>query len=207
MWIPGRVGLCMCVRGYSLINPACNALQSASHFSTLSHEWCDFRRRSYWTQNVCFDFLYNFCLKHFSFYEEFSKTSSKMAKRFHVKYPLFLSDCNETWIFPTDFRKKAHTSSLIKIRALGADLFYADEQTTMKLIVAFRNSAKERKNADICCVPYDFQSPSLNFPNQHHIVDLCTGDGQRSLWGRNLSFVHNWEERQDFKFLMNLTDV
>jgi hypothetical protein len=23
----------------------------------------------------------------------------------HVKYPLFLSDFNETWIFPTDFLK------------------------------------------------------------------------------------------------------
>ena len=26
-----------------------------------------FSKKSYWTQNVCFDFLYNFCLKHFSF--------------------------------------------------------------------------------------------------------------------------------------------
>ena len=24
-------------------------------------------KKHYWTQNVCFDFLYNFCLKHFSF--------------------------------------------------------------------------------------------------------------------------------------------
>jgi len=24
-------------------------------------------KESYWTQNMCFDFLYNFCLKHFSF--------------------------------------------------------------------------------------------------------------------------------------------
>ena len=27
----------------------------------------NFQRKRYWTQNVCFDFLYNVCLKHFSF--------------------------------------------------------------------------------------------------------------------------------------------
>jgi len=28
----------------------------------------DFREKNiYWTQNVCFDFLYSFCIKHFSF--------------------------------------------------------------------------------------------------------------------------------------------
>ena len=29
--------------------------------------------KNYSTQNVCFDFLYNFCMKYFSFYEEFSE--------------------------------------------------------------------------------------------------------------------------------------
>jgi hypothetical protein len=32
--------------------------------------------------------------------------SSKMSKRFHVKYSLFLSDFNEILIFSTDFQKK-----------------------------------------------------------------------------------------------------
>jgi len=31
------------------------------------------KKKSYWTQNVCFDFLYNFCLKHFSFWEELTE--------------------------------------------------------------------------------------------------------------------------------------
>ena len=36
-------------------------------FFTLSHKRHDFRKKSYWIQNVCFDFLYKFCVKHFSF--------------------------------------------------------------------------------------------------------------------------------------------
>ena len=31
-----------------------------------------------------------------------------MWKRLHVKYPLFFSNLNETWIFSTDFRKCSH---------------------------------------------------------------------------------------------------
>jgi len=38
--------------------------------------------------NTCFHYLYNFCLKHFSFYEEFSEILSYM--RLQVKYPLLL---------------------------------------------------------------------------------------------------------------------
>jgi len=46
---------------------ACPALP---YFSTLSHRRHDFRRKKkkrFRLQNVCFDYLYNFFLKHFSF--------------------------------------------------------------------------------------------------------------------------------------------
>jgi hypothetical protein len=29
----------------------------------------------------------------------------------HVKYRLLLSDCNETWIFPTDLKKNAYSDT------------------------------------------------------------------------------------------------
>ena len=41
---------------------------------------------------MCFDFLYNFCLKHFSLYEEFSEILLQMYIGLHVKCPLLLSD-------------------------------------------------------------------------------------------------------------------
>jgi len=52
-----------------------------------------------------FDFLYNFRLKHFLFYEELSEIWSKMYIGLHVNHPLFLSDFNDTWIFSTDYRQ------------------------------------------------------------------------------------------------------
>jgi competence transcription factor ComK len=59
----------------------------------------------------------------------------------YLKYPLFLSDFNQTWIFPT-FSKNTQISNFTKIRPVGAELFYADGQKhMMKLTVAFRNFA------------------------------------------------------------------
>jgi hypothetical protein len=39
----------------------------ASYFSTLSHKRHDFRKKKVIEHKICFDFLYNFCLKRFSF--------------------------------------------------------------------------------------------------------------------------------------------
>ena len=62
----------------------------------------------------------------------------------HVKYPLFLSDFNESCIFSTGFRKNTQISNFMKIRSVEAELFHADGRTygrrdMTKLIVAFRN--------------------------------------------------------------------
>jgi hypothetical protein len=60
----------------------------------------------------------------------------------HIRYPLFLSDFNETE-FPHRFPKNTQISNFIKIRPVGAELFHADGRTDMtKLMDAFRNFEK-----------------------------------------------------------------
>ena len=72
-----------------LSSVACPAVQ---YFSTFSHKRQDFRgKKSYLTSNVCFYFLCNSCLKHFSSYEESSEIWWKMYICFNVKYQAFLS--------------------------------------------------------------------------------------------------------------------
>jgi len=48
------------------------ACPAVPYFSTLFHKRRDLKKKR-WTQNVCFDFRYRFCPKHFSFEEEFSE--------------------------------------------------------------------------------------------------------------------------------------
>jgi hypothetical protein len=56
----------------------------------------------------------------------------------HVKYPLFLSDCNETWNFSTYFSKNTQISNFMKNPSSGSRVFHADRQTEdmTKLIFA-----------------------------------------------------------------------
>ena len=55
---------------------------------------------------MCFDFLYNFRLKHFPSQEEFSQILSQTQECLHVKYPSFLSDFNEPRFCSTEFLRK-----------------------------------------------------------------------------------------------------
>jgi hypothetical protein len=47
----------------------------------------------------------------------------------HVKYPLLLSDFNETSNHLATFPKNSQISSFMNIRSMGAELFYGDERT------------------------------------------------------------------------------
>jgi len=106
--------VCICSLGY----PACNAhvlyfyLWTAtlhSTFSTLSYKRHDFQKKYiyiYWTQNVCFDFLYSLCFSEaFLILRRNERQMIKIYIGLQVKYPLLLSDFNEISILSTDFRK------------------------------------------------------------------------------------------------------
>ena len=89
---------------------ACSMLSSVAYLalqycSTLSNKRQNFRERRRWPYNVCFDFLYNFCLQHFSFPEELNKMWSKIYVGLHLKLRLFSSYFNETWFLSTEFQK------------------------------------------------------------------------------------------------------
>jgi hypothetical protein len=49
----------------------------------------------------------------------------------HVKYPLFLSDCNDNFIFLSffSFLENALIQYLVNIRPVGTKLFHADKET------------------------------------------------------------------------------
>jgi len=51
-----------------------------------------------------------------------------MYIRLHVKYPLFLSDCNRL-NFLGRFSKSTQTSNFMKILSVGAESFHADGRT------------------------------------------------------------------------------
>ena len=70
-----------------------------------------------------------------------------MSKRIHVKYPLFLSDFNETLISSTDIRKKKSSDVNFHQNPSSGSRVVPCGQTDMtKLTVAFRSFANAPKN-------------------------------------------------------------
>ena len=153
--------MCVC----SLSYPACNA-RAPYYISICGLSGCTIffpnhlingmifeGKKCYWTWTVCFDFLYSSWLKELWFWEELSEILSQTYIHLYVKYPLFLSACNQTWIFLTDFREKKYSN--IKFHenlSSGSRLFHAERRTDRqtditKLVVAFCNFSKAPNKA------------------------------------------------------------
>ena len=198
--------LSVCVRRFRC--SACNAhapccyLWPAPLYNIFPHYLINgtiFRGKIHWTQNVCFDFLYNVCLKHFRF-QEFSWVPSKTYMNLHVKCRLLLSDFNGTWIFWTDFLRNTHISYFMKVRPVGAELFNVDGWKDMtKPIAAFRNlrNAARRSTSTFCphsciyvfCV--DLRTNSDYFPIQHWLTGFYNRDGVCLLRDTEWIFIYN----------------
>jgi len=98
------------------------------YFPTFSQKTAPFSEKSFWTQNLSFDFLYDFCMKHF-FLRRNERDMAKDVYWSTCKVPLLLSDFNDIWIFLTDFRKNPQTLNFMTTLPLGAELLCADGQT------------------------------------------------------------------------------
>jgi len=116
---------------------------SLLHYPT-SRKWHIFENEKvYWTQNLFFDFLYNFCL----IVGEIQLDIIINAYRSLYKIPFFLSDFNQTRKFSTDFRKIPKDDISWKpLQWKPSCSVWMDGRTDMtKLIVVFHIFSKAPK--------------------------------------------------------------
>jgi len=120
------------------------ACLAVPHFSTLSYQWHDFRKKSYWNKTcvLTFSTIFVWNISHSK------KNWTRCDHECTLVLPLFLSDFNETLIFSTDFRKiLKHQISCQFVQWEPSCSMRTDRQTvTINLIVAFNNFAKAPKN-------------------------------------------------------------
>jgi hypothetical protein len=101
------------------------------------------------TENkMSFDFFLRLCVKNSSLEEELSEIWPIMCNGLHVKHQLLLSDCNETWVSSTDFRKiLKYQISRKSVPWKPSCSVRTDGRIVMtKLMVVFRNFVKASKS-------------------------------------------------------------
>jgi hypothetical protein len=146
-WVLHNLIICICSLRYAMRMRhivICGLPRSTIFFPHYLLNSTIFEKKKKVTENkMCFDFLYNACLKHFSLCAELSEIWSKMHIGLHVMYLLFLPNFNRTWIFLTDFRKiLKYKISWKSIQWEPSCSMRTDRRTYMtKLIVDYRNFA------------------------------------------------------------------
>jgi len=97
---------------------------------------------------MCFDFLYNFCLTHFSLQEELSDICSKMCIGLHVQYRYYCEISIKLKFSRQIFQK--YLSIKFHEKPSSENRVIADGRTDMtKLIVYFRNFSRALKKDKI----------------------------------------------------------
>jgi hypothetical protein len=116
-------------------------IQHAIQYFSTSHKRHDFLK-SYQIQNVYFDFLCNFCLKHLSFEEELNGIWSKNVRIYYSSRKVPVIAVRFWWNsnFLDRFSQNTQIPNFLKILPVGDELLHADRWTdTTNLIVAFRS--------------------------------------------------------------------
>ena len=107
-WVLHKLIVCIC----SLTYPACNAhapychLWSAPLYNIFPHyvkKRKDFRKRKLLNTKCVFWFSLQLLPETFLILSRIERDMIKICISIHVKYLLFLSDFNESWIFSVDF--------------------------------------------------------------------------------------------------------
>jgi hypothetical protein len=121
----------------SLSYPPCNAnapfyivicgLSGCTTYFHISYKTIWFSEESSWTQNVCFDFVYNFWLKDYYSKKNWARLDHKCTHVFIWSTRYSSHMLTRFGFFRLIFENK-QTSNFIKILTEGAELFHADRQ-------------------------------------------------------------------------------
>jgi len=127
---------------FILSSVACPVLH---HFSTLCHKRQDFRNKNIECK-MCFFFSLQLLAETFLILRRTDQDKIKNIYWSFVKYPSFLSDFNERWIFSSEFREilkniKFHGNPSIQSHIIPC----GPSDRLTELIFPFRNFAKARK--------------------------------------------------------------
>jgi hypothetical protein len=141
------VSVCVCSLGY----PACSAHAPYCHpwpdrlYRIFPHHLingtiCE-RKKSYWIQNACFDLLYKYSLKHFSFREELSELLSQMYIGLHIYYPVFLSDLKKIGFSLQIFEKHSNIK------------FHENTSSGSRVVSCGRTDSYDEANRRLVAIP------------------------------------------------------